>query len=328
MDVPANLHKPLRGKAIYIDVFRHNDRCKSLERKLQFLGATVEECFSKDVSHVVTALGEPSAHFQSTRRAFGMLNEVSPSGPFSMKCGLGSSVSNGSSNSIPNKMSRGQIIADKVDLTKTHGTTDVIECAHKWGMKIISLTKVEKWVQAELNKVPIEELARLSPSEQHMVQGFSEGKKSFRLTSPFIKVEAVGKCYRPMCKTLDDFAQIDLTLPPGTCPFSKAEKESGEQKMTGRHWKHQKPRNVPLKKSCLMQTPGPVMLEVDDTKKSFGGQCECQLHCEICRENFEKLSTHVATARHKKFLHNVNNYISLDSVIAEVCLRNQHLWPG
>lgn len=50
-------------------------------------------------------------------------------------------------------------------------------------------------------------------------------------------------------------------------------------------------RNVLLKKSCLMQTPDAVMLELDDTKKSFEGQCERQLHCEICRENFEKLST-------------------------------------
>jgi len=39
MAVIANLHQPLRGKVIYIDIVRHNERCKSLERKLQFLGA-------------------------------------------------------------------------------------------------------------------------------------------------------------------------------------------------------------------------------------------------------------------------------------------------
>lgn len=65
---------------------------------------TVEECFSKDVSHVVTALGEPSTHFESTRRPFRVLNDVSPSGPFSAKCYLQSSVSNGSSNSIPKQV--------------------------------------------------------------------------------------------------------------------------------------------------------------------------------------------------------------------------------
>lgn len=46
-----------------------------------------------------------------------------------------------------------------------------------------------------------------------------------------------------MSKTFDDFSQIDLTLPPGTCPLSKAENESGDQKMTYRHWKHQKKKS-------------------------------------------------------------------------------------
>lgn len=32
--------------------------------------------------------------------------------------------------------------------------------------------EVEKWVQAELNKVPVEELARLDPSEQVQMQLF------------------------------------------------------------------------------------------------------------------------------------------------------------
>lgn len=78
---------------------------------------------------------------------------------------------------------------------------------------------------------------------------FFIGKRTFKLTSPFIKVEACNNRYQPMCKTLDDFVGVDLTLPPGTCPFSRAEKESVEQKITDRYRKHQKKkrRSVYLK---------------------------------------------------------------------------------
>ena len=40
-----------------------------------------------------------------------------------------------------------------------------------------------------------------------------------------------------------------------------------------------------------MPTPDTVIqLERDDTKKSFEDQCGHQLHCEICQEDFDKLS--------------------------------------
>lgn len=126
------------------------------------------------------------------------------------------------------------------------------------------------------------------------------------LRGDYIKIQPFDRQYRPYYKEIKSWPVIQL-ITGGDSPFRIRGDDDSTPATTAAASKKPEPYKMTRKsRSKHMRT------KVNDLKRSSDKQCG---YCEICRVEYDILSTHLQTKEHLNFVKNDDNFLALDTLI-------------
>ncbi|RUS91394.1 hypothetical protein EGW08_000824, partial [Elysia chlorotica] len=222
---------PLSRKLVYIDMKR-GKHADLMEEHLMKLGARVETFLSADINYVISSFGpskEENIHRCSEENPNSPLNSVAS--PFSC---VPSPSTPGAAESKKSAVSRGKALAHLA--RSKHKTSTVVTNAEKMGVKVISVEAANKWMDRELNKLEKDNKLDAVPDDSKSPKKNVKTKSKI-LRGSYIKFEAMNRHYRPVKSVLEKWPKVNLSAPPGLCPFveskAKVKHGFGYQKLHG-----------------------------------------------------------------------------------------------
>ncbi|BFZ02059.1 hypothetical protein BsWGS_05098 [Bradybaena similaris] len=342
---------PLLNKAVYMDI-KNSRQADLMEEQLKKLGARVEKFLSVEVNYVISSLG-PSKPDEKLGREE---NPQSPSfvaSPFNC---VPSSAAQPDTKTVA--VSRGKALA-QIACAKNKASS-VVTSAEKLGIKVISAEAATKWLEKELRKMKCSTASNIKESisfqnkskKADMRLKESKTKSSFLsaakpLSGSFIKFEDSSRHYRPVKVELDGWPRLNLTAPPGICPFGEA-KVKVQNLYGARNRVHEsshvvgcvavpaasshvapnpvdeKARSVekPANKAELVGVP---LAPTGDAKQFVNFQFKKSLainkqqgFCDCCGVKFQNMEEHVRGEQHRSFSRQKANYESLDALISQI----------
>ncbi|KAK2155287.1 hypothetical protein NP493_2088g00019 [Ridgeia piscesae] len=361
----AAVYKPLKGKRLFLDLQTCQDHGQ-LEAKLKLLGATIERCFSKDVSYLITNRGSkrdysrrtPGGRHVDCPLSTSATSPAANPSPFNVSCysgGARGAVDSPLTDSprmleAPNKpLTRGMAIAQKANLTKNYGSTDVLESARRWNMKIVNIDQAKTYVNREVEKLPEAVKVQLKGKTKER-----DKKKTFtvrRLKGRFIKFEAVSRHYRPVQQEYPTTtACVNFDTRPEMCPFAptppngtltlpaimeraergdggKEEEEDWDPTTTAGTSKSQHPpgrtrvghqsrsKDAPSEPSV---TPGMATAAELHRRTQTRLQAEHKRgYCEVCELKYDNIDKHLRGDRHRDIMNMPHLFDGIDRQIAK-----------
>ena len=207
------------------------------------------------------------------------------------------------------------------------GTSDVIENAHKWGLKIWSVHKVFAWVDNHKKEV-----GGFTHKRSHSVeyptapdQQPHVGCRPLRV--PFLKYEAHQssqssnhQLYKPVFAEYRKFPNLYLTGKAGTSPFyaperyaetSKAKANNKKRKLELRDLSNG--REVKSRKRQKTEKGANNQQQQQQQQQQQHQQNHKKGFCEICEKSFDDLQQHVDSRTHQ-------HVVKVDSYWAKVDL--------
>ncbi|XP_064535511.1 protein chiffon [Drosophila montana] len=158
------------------------------------------------------------------------------------------------------------------------------------------------------------------------------GSANIHLKGHFIKIESIKRNHRPyyhLLKQPEEWPKIDLSSEDSAFRLqTKAYVQSMTRKSPGSRTSQRQqdkdqhhPQAVPLqhavvqalkKPSVSVHTPDSPRSHCRELKESSDKQCGV---CEICKIEYDTLTTHLQSKEHELFAKNVHNFVALDTLI-------------
>ncbi|XP_076360925.1 uncharacterized protein LOC143252527 isoform X2 [Tachypleus tridentatus] len=306
---------PLKGKIIYFDL-RSMQQKKQLSELFQHLGGIEEEFLIREINYVVT---DRKWKIIDNSNQGGQSPLASISSPFgTASAGLPGSVSSPlmpdfsglQTKGAQQLLYRGKALVDRANKT-IKGTTDMLEFCNRWGIKVINLDSVLKW----LDKLKKKSLLNV-PDQQKENEKKKYTKTNIELTrlkNIFIKVEDIKHYYRTLYKLLGQWPEMDFTTSKGSCPFSTLKPNMCKDHVTG---------GFVAEKKDIIMTSSKVNLKTTKWRNRgpfTNGYCEL---CGCCYVNKQK---HLTTRSHRDMLLNMENDQTLRQALADLPSVDQFL---
>ncbi|ELU15454.1 hypothetical protein CAPTEDRAFT_203404 [Capitella teleta] len=270
---------------------------KSTSKVKKPSAGTIELCFSREVRLLITNRGHPGDY--KRKGTSDRVDSPTVPSPFSLGSlrGVDSPLSPGTDLAINRPMTRGKAIAHKVNLTRNFGSTNVVEMAKQWNIRIVHFEQMEKWVVDQLKKLP-----DLTKSKKKMISAHSDRRTKVKiLKEPCIKFESTCGIYRPQKLEMDIFPCIDFKTRQGSCPFDVPK----ESKLKRRTYSSSPKKEHRVKKKLV--TAGELRKLRERMKQGY---------CELCEEKYDNMRQHVRQENHKAFVSDDKNYAELDKLIS------------
>lgn len=282
----------------------------------------LEKWFSREVTHIITnregkklptqnakkneAKDRPLFNKMAQSPSDGQIESLSPfaDSPF---C---------DTDIVSRPMTRGQAIVQRATVMKNLGSTNVVECARLWGIKVIHVDAAEKWLRKEVERF-----------------GVRKGKskaKVMKLRQPFVKVEDSSLRFSPEYKQLQFFPTVKFDAPKGCCPFGRRfgagsvlrssggpmvmlEKIDFDEKKLGKFRERLGNGSESLlSKEDRLLTAGELQRLNGDRKAAV---VRIRGVCEMCNVIYSNIFQHLRTERHKMYVEDDQNYRTLDHLI-------------
>lgn len=301
----AKAKGPLHGKSFYLDLkgYHHSTQ---LKKAIGQLSGGIEEFFHKDVSYLVTnrkyadSGKSPSSHSTpspGTPNPFLITRSSSLKG-----AAIPSPMSTDSPQDIDSRQgkvshdTRGQVIFKRISAGQKRGTTDVLSNATTWGVNVLHIEQVLKWISQLMPKARQHKSVKAEqPPSPSSTKRALQGKvpKVITLQDTFLKVEDLSFKYRPLIREFKVWPQITFDNSV-TSPFDPPKRRS---------------ENNTAKRKTKVETKSVKKVSVQ--KRAKNGYCEC---CEV---RYTDLNAHLRDDQHRTFARTDSNYASLDKAINE-----------
>ncbi|XP_065840063.1 protein DBF4 homolog B-like isoform X2 [Oscarella lobularis] len=276
-------NKSLSGQKFFLDLPGiPPKRAAQIKEDLTLSGAEVCEFLSKDISYLVTTRKEDYSVIESQSG----LSTPSPAfistpSPFTNKTKSPWMVSPRSADarkSVVESQPRGKKFVQEAAETRHQGSSNLVQLAQKFKVKVRPLERITAWLAANKAK-------RKASGNSKSLE--STKAKVWKLEPPFIKVEDMSRKYQPLWIQLKAWPTININSAArgedggaGGCPFG----------------------GVPKHKTARRR---------DSLQQKKSGYCEC------CCENFVNIDLHLKSEKHRSFAENDENYAAVDAVIAK-----------
>ncbi|XP_032233248.1 protein DBF4 homolog B [Nematostella vectensis] len=258
---PARRHllfapRPLHGQAFYLDV--HGKSRDSLEGAIIRLGGSTEKFLGKHVTAVIT--DKPTAVRRTSPR-------------------------------LKNKpgMSRAQAMVLKARANPATGSTDVINTARAWDLKVISAEDFLKWAESNTSRA-----GTGKRQASHRVR---------KLRGAFIKVEDQSRNYRPLFKEMKSWPRLNFDAPPGYGPFDDVTAPKTRAKSSS-----SEPRQA---RKCVTRSPRQRAEQARKATRSTGKAG----YCEVCDVTYKGVTRHLASKKHRQQAMKSDKYSRVDKLI-------------
>lgn len=203
-----------------------------------------------------------------------------------------------------------------------------IQLAESWGIPIWTteytikfLDKVSAVLKLDNRSTTISDRLSGNAYRNNPIKGVKSTNVK-HLKGEYIKIESFQRQYRPYYQQFKHWPTINLNS--GVCPFASDKRDRGQNK---RKIKDQVDKTIKVdgsvkinpemtRKTRNKQVRGTVngasIKATDIIKHSSEKNCG---YCEICRVEYDVLSTHLQTKEHLNFVKNSDNFIALDTLI-------------
>jgi len=184
----------------------------------------IEEFFSREVNIVISDAPE-----WKLRNPGGAPEIVSPGTPRSLAAAFGAATNSPWSPATPTEdkktaKSRVETILERAKI-QAKGTTDVIENAHKWGLKIWSLAKCLDWLEKFKIRIGFKKRSStgsVGTANRHLTRSQSQDSglcQTKDLCAPYLKFESVDFQFRPVVHEFRRYPALNFDGRAGTSPF-------------------------------------------------------------------------------------------------------------
>jgi len=268
----------------------------SLVEDLKNLGGQIEECLSKEVTHVISDCPEWKFPTTTTPCPAGPPSPWTPTQTPSPATST-SVDSADRRRCVTGPNSRAEAILSKVKGTtsKVPSSSSVLDTARRLNIEIWSQNKTLVWLAKFKSKY-----GSTKPTTSNCNKdGRGDSKSQRVLTSPSIKLENEVKNTRPVYQELKQWPVLYFDGRPGSSPFSVPSCKQKTKKLAKRLDVQREP---PVKK--VVKKEDKQLCQVK--KRNTGG------FCEICNKNFSELERHLSTEQHLQFISDQENWAELD----------------
>lgn len=296
--VAQESYRPLQNKKCYLDFKTYRPSSHFLN-DLRSLGATVEPFFGREIAYVITDRPDykKASPAQKPNSVDSSGQTMSP--PFSNGF-LAESPSTSASPCPEVKMSfrmaRGQYMLDHVVKPKS-GPTDILELCHLWQIKVLFVKNVLMWIQ-QLKQNSL--LPPLKAGKQEGSKGKTKTDAIQKLAAPFIKVEDTSCQYRPLCRSLKRWPDIEIERSLAAVAPPPNLQPDDDKWPIG---------TVVLKdwfQNCNAMNEHPKAKVAEEKK----------YNCEICGSSYTYLRKHLLSSSHQLFMQNPSNFATLGQLIS------------
>jgi len=266
----------------------------SLIEDLKNLGGQLEECLSKEVTHVISDSPEWKFPVSTAACTAGPPSPWTPTQTPSPATSTSvDSADRRRCVTAPNSRAEAILAKVKGSGSKVASTSSVLDTARRLNCQIWSQAKTLAWLAKFKSKY-----GNIKSSTKDR-EGRSDTKKV--LTSPCIKLENEVKNTRPVYQELKQWPVLYFDGRPGSSPFSVPSCKQKTKKLAKRL---DVQREQPVKKVVKKEDK-----TVCPVKKRSGG------FCEICNKNFSELERHLATEQHIQFVTDQENWAEVDQCV-------------
>lgn len=160
----------------------------------------------------------------------------------------------------------------------------------------------------------------------------ARGANEKRLKGEYVKIETFKRNYRPYYQELKVWPRINLSGARGLCPFAHkivvaipVQKAAEKQTQLALPDEESKPQ-TDVKDASDRMTRKSRSKQLQPTKNDLKVSSEKQCgYCEICRTEYDVLSTHLQSKEHVNFVKNADNFLALDTLITNSASVNSFL---
>lgn len=154
----------------------------------------------------------------------------------------------------------------------------------------------------------------------------ARGANAKRLKGEYVKIETFQRNYRPYYRELKVWPRLNLSGPPGLCPFVHKKIAAPQITQVPLPNEESKPQ-ADVKDACdTMTRKSRSNKQLQSTKNDIKLSSEKQCgYCEICRTEYDVLSTHLQSKEHVNFVKNADNFLALDTLITNSASVNSFL---
>jgi len=287
------LPQPFRNYKFYLDIRAKTP--SSLLSEIKNLGGQIEECLSKEVTHVIS--DTPESKFPTSHSSLGPPSPWTPSQTPSPATST-SAVDSEKRRCPTAPPSRAEAILAKVrnSSAKLINSGAVLETAKRLNCQIWSLSKTLQWLEKFRAKYGS------SRSSRKPVEARVERKA---LISPSIKLENEANNTRPVHQELRAWPELRFDGRPGSSPYSTPSNSRHKNKKLSKRLdkdKEETPKKV---------TKNEEKQSTSTQKKKASG------FCEICNLNFSDLEKHLVTSQHQQFIADQLNWTEVDELVSD-----------
>jgi len=269
----------------------------SLIEDLKNLGGQLEECLSKEVTHVIS--DSPEWKFPSAACTAGPPSPWTPTQTPSPATSTSvDSADRRRCVTAPNSRAEAILAKVKGSGSRLPSSSSVLDTARRLNCQIWSQAKTLAWLAKFKSKYGSIKPSSLTKDKE----GKSDSKAQRVLASPCIKLENEVKNTRPVYQELKQWPVLYFDGRPGSSPFSVPSCKQKTKKLAKRL---DVQREQPVKK-VVKKEDKPVC---PVKKRTTGG------FCEICNKNFSELERHLATEQHTQFVTEQENWAEVDQCI-------------
>jgi len=278
----------------------------SLIEDLKNLGGQLEECLSKEVTHVISDCPEWKFPTSTTPCPAGPPSPWTPTQTPSPATST-SVDSADRRRCVTGPNSRAEAILAKVKGAgnKVPSSSSVLDTARRLQCEIWSQNKTLAWLAKFKSKYGSTKPSTTLGSSRDR-EGRGDGKAQRLLASPSIKLENEVKNTRPVYQELKQWPALYFDGRPGSSPFSVPSCKQKTKKLAKRL---DVQREQPVKKVVKKEDKQACHVK----KRNSGG------FCEICNKNFSELERHLATEQHSQFVSEQGNWAEVDQ-----CMHNSY----
>ena len=320
---------PLEGKHLFLDLKGYRGAAK-LEENLKLLGAKIESSFSTDTNILITSSGSVKDYERRRKSGTAASPGISTPSPFNpgWTRDIDSPQDSPGITEPIKPISRARAIVTKAKLTQNYGSTNIIEWAKQWKIRIVHVEKVKTWVSKELEKLPTVGKDAIKETRRNTKQ-----TQVRRLRGNFVKFEATNHHYKPVQKQLDSAPKVLFDTPVFTCPFERksiasaadddirelrAECEGQDQPCSKKESLNQSAKQQ-KESSASGEYGGGKLMTAGELRKFIKQKIIKEAkkgYCEMCKVKYDNIDQHVKCESHKQFVKEKSNYSSLDAMIS------------
>jgi len=266
----------------------------SLIEDLKNLGGQLEECLSKEVTHVISDSPEWKFPVSTAACTAGPPSPWTPTQTPSPATSTSvDSADRRRCVTAPNSRAEAILAKVKGSGSRVASSSSVLDTARRLNCQIWSQAKTLAWLAKFKSKY-----GNIKSSSKDR-EGRSDTKKV--LTSPCIKLENEVKNTRPVYQELKQWPVLYFDGRPGSSPFSVPSCKQKTKKLAKRlDVQREQPVKKVVKKEEKPACP---------VKKRSGG------FCEICNKNFSELERHLTTEQHIQFVTDQENWAEVDQCV-------------